>query len=193
MFIPDRDDVVRVMKKKGYAFFDKGTNNLNIIGIRNNQQITNAFDDTMCCIYRSIYGWVTRYWRISTDPGFYYAEHPCNDNGTAILVPGQYRGAFIIGKHKGQYTALVQYKPVTVYRDRNKDHTIDTGRTETGMFGINIHKAGRKSVQVDRWSAGCQVFAVEKDFNDFMKLCDTSSIYYGPVFTYTLLERKDFD
>ena len=50
MFIPDREDIVRVMKKKGYAFFEKGCNNLNIIGIRNDQLITNAFDDTLCCI-----------------------------------------------------------------------------------------------------------------------------------------------
>ncbi len=193
MFIPDREDIVRVMKEKGYAFFEKGCNNLNIIGIRNDQLITNAFDDTLCCIYRNVYGWVTRYWRITTDPGRYYAEHPCNDKGTAVLVPGQYRGAFTLGWHKGRYEALVQYKPVTVYRDNNKDHKIDTGRTETGMFGINIHKAGRKSVQVDRWSAGCQVFAVEKDFDDFMRICEYSAVLYGPVFTYTLLERKDFE
>ena len=71
MFIPDREDIVRVMKEKGYAFFDKGCSNLNIIGIRNDQLITNAFDDTLCCIYRNVNGWVTRYWRITTDPGRY--------------------------------------------------------------------------------------------------------------------------
>lgn len=193
MLIPDMASVRAVMKKKGYVFFDSGRWNLNIIGIRSSQLITNAFDDTMCCFYRAEQGWVSRYWKITTDPGYYYTENPCNEQGTAILVPGQYRGAFRIGKHKGRYEALVQNKSVTVYRDRNRDHTIDTMHTAAGMFGINIHKAGSQSVQVDRWSAGCQVFASEKDFNDFMTLCRRSAEYYGPVFTYTLLERKDFN
>jgi hypothetical protein len=33
-----------------------------------------------------------------------------------------------------------------------------------GIFGINIHKAGSRvegSTQIDKWSAGCQVFSKE--------------------------------
>ena len=45
-----------------------------------------------------------------------------NVKGTAILVPGQYRGAYKIGFHKGKYKALVQAKPVKLYIDNDKDN-----------------------------------------------------------------------
>ena len=61
-----------------------------------------------------------------------------------------------------------------------------------GMFGIHIHKAGEASVQVDRWSAGCQVLARRADFLRMMELYDASAKLYGPRITYTLLTERDF-
>jgi hypothetical protein len=50
-----------------------------------------------------------------------------------------------------------------VYRDNNKNDVIDfvSQSLDTGVFGINLHHASAtgESVQVDGWSAGCQVFA----------------------------------
>ena len=44
-----------------------------------------------------------------------------------------------------------------------------------GLFGINIHRAtkweGKKSTQIDKWSAGCQVIAANDDFKLFMEIC----------------------
>lgn len=70
-----------------------------------------------------------------------------NPKGTAILAPGQYQSSHKIGLHRGKYKALVQHRPVTVYRDNNKDSKYDLEPTkkDTGIFGINIHKAGQDS------------------------------------------------
>ena len=43
---------------------------------------------------------------------------------------------------------------------------------------------------VDRWSAGCQVFASAGDFAKFMELVEKSAEEYGPSFSYTLLMEK---
>ena len=54
-----------------------------------------------------------------------------------------------------------------------------------GYFGINIHKAGLNSVNVDKWSAGCQVFKSAVDFDEFIRLCKMQT---WDTFTYTLIE-----
>lgn len=120
-------------------------------------------------------------------------EHPTAIKGTAILVPGQYRGCWKIGYHKGKYKALCQAKPIPVYRDGNKDDKFDLNplSIDKGVFGINIHKAGENSTLVDGWSYGCQVLAKSIDFSSFMRLVDKSSKLYGDTFTYTLLEEDD--
>jgi hypothetical protein len=65
---------------------------------------------------------------------------------------------------------------------------------QEGIFGINIHKAGKfknGSTQIDKWSAGCQVFSKESDFNQLMELAYKAKDLYGNSFTYTLIESKD--
>ena len=60
------------------------------------------------------------------------------------------------------------------------------------LFGINIHRAtkyaGKKSTQVDKWSAGCQVIASNDDWKEFMSICRKSRDTWGNSFTYTLIE-----
>ena len=63
----------------------------------------------------------------------------------------------------------------------------------TYCASVNIHKAGRDSSQVDKWSAGCQVFKNEGDFNEFMTTIRTGAARFGNKFTYTLLERADLE
>jgi len=77
----------------------------------------------------------------TTDPGLYYLWHPSCPSGTAILKEDQYLNCFKLGLHKGKYKALVQAKPLTVIRDYNRDSVLNynSGKEETGMFGINIH------------------------------------------------------
>lgn len=187
----------KLLESKGYAYFTKGCFNLNIIGIRSNQnnRVTNKFDDAIVVIYYDSEGKEHRIWfDITTEPGIYYVLNPCNTDGAAILAEGQHRGCWTIGYHQGKYEALVQNKPVKVYRDNNKDniYNFEPSKLVTGVFGINIHKAGNASTRIDKWSAGCQVFANAKDFDKFMSLCHKQiDNGMGKNFTYTLINEKD--
>lgn len=186
----------RLFKELDYKWFSQGVYNLNIIGIRSNKsKCTNKFDDILIVDYVADDNRVREAYPITTTPGLYYMNHPCNGIGTAILVPDQYPKCWRLGSHKGKYTALVQCNPVAVYRDSNKDdvYNLDPVTTTNGIYGINIHKANTngESYLVDKWSAGCQVFQSAKDFKHFIKLCREQEARYSNSFTYTLLDEKE--
>ena len=93
-----------VMSRKGYAYFKNGDYNLNIIGIRSEQggKVTNRFDDFMLVTWYVGGVLNSRVYAITTEPGRYYMKDKLgNSKGTAILVPGQYRGCWQIGLHNG--------------------------------------------------------------------------------------------
>lgn len=195
MLKPTVDVMLQSMARKGYVVFtrEEKNYNLNIIGIRSEKGIPNRFDDTMVLLWRYQSLWNIHYFPITTDPGTYWLNNPMGVKGTAILKPGQYRNSHKIGFHQGKYQALVQYSPLTVYRDANKDSKLDFFLEQEGLFGINIHRASAhgSSVYVDRWSAGCQVFASAGDFYFFMEKVKASSRIHGNIFTYTLLDEID--
>ena len=120
-----------------------------------------------------------------------------NEKGVAILKPGQYRRSHMLRLHAGKYLALGQKENVTVYRDNNRDanYDLDESKTDTGLFGINIHRAskyeGRKSTQVNKWSAGCQVIAANDDWHEFLDICQAAREIHGNSFSYTLIESKN--
>jgi hypothetical protein len=188
------DKIKVAMKAKGYAFFENGDYNINIIGIRNSDtgnKVTNVFDDLLTLSYKIGDVWHFKKWAATTDPGTKGVKEFHNAQGVARLVPGQYRGSHAIGLHQGKYEALKQAKPVKVYRDANKDMTYDTKLITEGIYGINIHKAGADSTYVENWSEGCQVFKKSADFDEFMALVKKAATLHGNSFTYTLLESKD--
>lgn len=192
-------DFEKLFKRKGYAYFTKGAYNLNIIGVRSNNgnKVTNDFDDVIVVIYNTPAGKTRRFVAfITTEPGTYYVKlNLINSKGTAILVPGQYRGCWEIAKHKGKYQALCQKKAVQVYRDNNRNDIYDLNpeTIENGIFGINIHKSASvgESIKVNKWSAGCQVFRRAEEFTTFMSLCRKQAELYGNSFTYTLIKAED--
>ena len=200
-----REKIAEVMASKGYKYFTDDNNksyDVNIIGIRNDEtkgRVTNAFDDTMTISYKNEDGeWQYHEFDCTTDPGSAYMDNPILENtGCAILKPNQYRGSHKIRLHGGKYTALGQKKDVTVYRDNDRDNNydLDESKTDTGLFGINIHRAtgraGNKSTRVDKWSAGCQVIADNDDWHQFLDICQTAREIHGNSFSYTLIESKD--
>ena len=196
-----REQIEETLRGKGYKYFtnDKGYD-VNIVGIRNSDtygEVTNKFDDTLTISYKDSDGkWIYNEYKATTDPGSHWEKNLLNKDGVAILKPGQYRGSHKIGLHQGKYEALRQQKPVKVYRDNNKDGQYDMieENVHEGIFGINIHKAGKfvnGSTQIDKWSAGCQVFSKESDFNEFMDVCRKARDIWGNSFTYTLIESND--
>lgn len=181
-------DILRAVREAGHVVFTDGGYNLNIIGVRKNCMYGNVFDDLLYVVYKTFDVWIEDIYPITTDPGLFYIQNPLQVTGTAVVAPGQYRGVFEIGYHKGSYKALVQKKPITVYRERTV--TLEGNEPkETGMFGINIHRASsiKASTVVDKWSAGCQVFADPVQFADFMSTCSYAAKFWGNSFTYTLL------
>jgi len=180
------EKLIEVLTAKGYKVFDDGQ--LNLIGIRKDLTYNNRFDDTFVVFTTD---GVFHAFDCTTDPGMYWVENFFNPDGTAVLKPGQYLNSHQRGLHQGSYPALVQRRALTVYRDDNRDNIIDYINPQTGLFGINIHRANAntKSVQVDKWSAGCTVIADPKDFATLMALANKST---ATEFTYTLLEEDDF-
>ena len=83
-------------------------------------------------------------------------------------------------------------KKVKVYRDNNRNDVLDMNpdTIQDGYFGINIHRASavRETESVNKYSAGCQVIADPKDFDQFLSLCDLQIEHLGvDRFSYTLL------
>jgi hypothetical protein len=187
--------LITSLRNKGYIVYDKPYQ-LNIVGVRKDSTVPNKFDDLIYVFFKNDKGdWEGKYFTATTDPGTYYLKNPLSTLGTAILKEGQWVDTYIIGKHKGQYEALVQNKPLTVIRDYDRNAILDfnNGREETGLFGINIHKAGKDSKDVDTWSAGCQVFQKSDDFETFMKLARKHRDLYGNKFTYTLIDERAYN
>ena len=195
------DAVKKAVISKGYKWFEDKSNkgyDVNIVGIRNsenNNEVTNHFDDTLTISYKVDGEWKFHSWPATTDPGQYWIENPISKDGTAILVPGQYRGSHMIGLHQGKYEALRQRKPVKVYRDNDKDLEYDTDEDtiKEGIYGINIHRSNPydQSYYVNKWSAGCQVFKKVADFHEFMDICRKAKDIWGNSFSYTLIESKE--
>jgi len=196
-----KEQIERAVKSKGYVWFEDSENksyDVNIVGVRNNhpsvaKKVTNVFDDCLTISFKDTSGnWNFFCWSGTTDPGKKGVQQFHNKKGVARLVPGQYRGVYKIDKHQGKYDALCQRNGnVTVWRDANKDLIFEEKVTDTGMFGINIHKAGQDSQWVENWSEGCSVFKRVKDFDVFMSICKKASKIHGNKFSYTLIESTD--
>jgi len=195
-----REKIKDTVEALGYKYFTGEEYDINIIGVRNSEtkgKVTNRFDDKLTVSYKADGEWQYHEFDCTTDPGTHWVENILNDKGVAILKPGQYRRSHKLRLHAGKYLALGQKENVTVYRDNNRDanYDLDESKTDTGLFGINIHRAskyeGRKSTQVDKWSAGCQVIAANDDWHEFLDICQAAREIHGNSFSYTLIESKD--
>jgi hypothetical protein len=170
-----------------------------LVGIRSMADAPDKFDD-LIGVFQYIDGKPTVNWFTgTTNPGVHWLKNFMNPKGTAVLMPGVHENCWVLGKHQGKYEALVQYAPVTVFRDKNKNNKSeirpDKGPVkgekavlDRGLFGINIHRANEKTISmiIDRWSAGCQVLNNPKEFDQLLNLCKASG---KKTFTYVLFEE----
>lgn len=188
--------VLALMKKNGYKINSRPYE-LNIIGIRTNNTEPNKFDDNLFVIYKNRDDvWEAKIYPITTDPGTYWLKNPIAEKGTAILKAGQYIDSYKLGLHRHEYISLVQQKPVTVWRDYDRNAVLDwdNRKEQTGLFGINIHRANKKGTTktIDKYSAGCQVFANATGFDEFITLAQNHKDLYGNNFTYTLVDERAY-
>jgi hypothetical protein len=189
-------DIIKSAEKLGYKI-DKRPNKLNIIGVRNSSATNqDKFDDLLAYfIYDDKGNLRGKVVPGTTDPSTSFLKSPINIKGAAVLKSGQYKDAYQLGLHRGKYEALVQAKPVTVIRDNDRNAFINYfAPTQTGLYGINIHKSTKGKNNEDIIgldSAGCQVFRNIPDFMDMMTLAKISRKNYGNSFTYTLIDQRD--
>ena len=189
-------DIIKSAERLGYSI-DKRPNKLNIIGVRNSAATSqDKFDDLLAYFFYDKNGkLVGRVVSGTTDPSTVFLKSPINLKGAAILKSGQYKDTYQLGLHRNKYEALVQRKPVTVIRDDDRNALINyLAPTQTGLYGINIHKSTKGKNNEDIIgldSAGCQVFRNIRDFEDMMQLARISKNKYGNSFTYTLLDDRD--
>jgi hypothetical protein len=184
----DEPEAVSAIRRLGYKVYEDGQ--CNIIGVRSSETQANSFDDEIHLAWKNR-GWQHKSYAITCDPGTYWLENPGKVDGTAILVPGQY-DVYKFDLHAGKYETLCQRGgKVKVWRDSNKDDVLDhDGEASEGWFGINIHHAGTDSTNVEKWSAGCQVFKRLADWEEAMGIWKSTG---ADSFTYTLIDDKDLN
>lgn len=180
-------------------FFDTGQFNLNLFGIRSSAPLVDEFNDHMGMAYLDDYGNETLLlFKATTKPGLHWLKNNLgNVNGTAILIPGQYRRCWKLGYHKG-YKAMQQHGEgiFKVWRDNDSDGELDIdGPIYEDVQGLNGHTTSFKNEveRVGAYSAGCQVIQDDLDFNIFFSVISKSASEYGDIFSYTLLDESDFD
>lgn len=191
------DKIIAAMLRKRHVVFQKEYD-LNIVGVRSVDTQSNQFNDWLCVFHLRANGtWAFYALQATTDPGMHWRLNPEAAKGVAIVMPGQYRGLWKLGLHQGKYPALVQVAPIKVYRDADRDGLLepDAAKVETGIFGINLHRARAEagaSTNVDKWSAGCQVVAADEDLDMILELVQLQKQVHGyDTVSYALLNAGD--
>lgn len=208
-FNNDITKIQSLFNSKGYKFFSQGYFNLNLFGIRSNNSVSDKFDDVFYVVYKdpqslNIGKWLIHCFPCTTDPGKHWLLNPMNVKGCAIVVPGQYRALWSLGKHNGKYEALVQTGLINIIRDNNTDTILNFElmifeknifKNQKGL-GINCHRADslKTLLNVNMYSAGCQVIQDPKDFDILIQLCHKQNIQYNTnSFSYTLFTEKELN
>jgi len=157
------------------------------VWVRTDQSLDNKFAD-ICIRYNG--GVVDMIMPCSTVPGDFYIFNPLTVGGitgAAIACEQQQ-----IKSHKFVSSAnwkslwlgapyFFQSGAVEIFRDGNKNRTIDKNIKTKGHYGINFHRAGAGSL-VDNWSAGCQVVA-DNSWYQAIKIFQN-----GQLINFTLIE-----
>lgn len=190
---------INIAKESKYPIFRRSEAypiNLNIWGIRSKDTNTKYYNDVIAFFYEDENdAWELMLFEATTDPSNLNLETPVNSKGCAILREGFHESIWKIGKHKGQYTALVQANPCCVIRDNNKDDKIDfSDNTDCGMFGINLHRASswKVSDEIGLYSAGCQVIKDVNQWNELIIPLITKAVGKGYQ-SYVLINEIDLD
>lgn len=181
-----KEQIIASLKRLNFQIF---TDKLNIVFVRENFEFNNIFEDRL-------YLWSDKIpfceFVVTTKAGKHWIENFTKKTGVAGLVENQYIDAYAIGLHRG-YEALVQVRPVFVYRDANKDKKLDTALIEKAGadVGINYHTMNVSKVirakENNNGSAGCQVCPSTKDYFESMTIIKLTQQKF---YTLTLLNKK---
>ena len=196
------EKIIKIVKDGGGEVFEK-EGYINFCGVRNNKT-NDTFNDTLYIYWKEkgeFQGFKTI--EFTTKPGKNSIVNPINESGAAIIKEGWHPDIWHHGKHQGKYDALRQdegvTKPVTITRDNTQRGRSDgkyelrilSDTTESGYPYTNMHKSGiPQGNGVNGWSAGCQVFKYESDFNTMLKMAKFASRKGQKTFSYFLTNQN---
>jgi hypothetical protein len=204
------DGLKSILDEAGYSKkldFDQ----YNLIGLRNSistkKKYPNRFTDALFLMSPKSSKKV-EFFPATTVPGPFFLVTPfrnwyvasgvkntINPEGTSIIQPGIYD--YKIGKHRGQYEALVQRGPVKVQRYQPVDDpkkanfsTYSPGKESNVSSSINIHRGNRTGTTetVDSHSAGC---IVTKNSQDLRKIISSMKSNNQNQIKFSLVEVDD--
>ncbi len=139
---------------------------------------------------------IVDHWQATSEPGAYYTYNPMNPAGAARIKFGQYK-AWAVGTHGNaeRHEALVQVRPITVYRDFNKDFQRTADKLDTGLFYVNQHWGyDAPSNDIRNASAGCLVGRMRQGHREFMAIIKQDRRYVANsdyVFYTTVIPGDD--
>lgn len=185
----------KIILAKGYQWFDEAYKP-NIVGVRTSVIQPNIYNDLMFIAWKDKFG--KEYFHSYTQttlPGKYHLNNPnVQQQGCAILVPGQYLNCWIKGTHgkTRPHDALVQFGgPVIVWRDNDKDDIPEfegpgVHLQKNAWIGLNLHAPWSEEERkfIDKDSAACQVASNSKAHVRFLMnvvdLCIKNKLGYIP-------------
>jgi hypothetical protein len=185
-----------------YASNNVDWQEINIIGIRNTKLYNSgtALDAVLASVDKVLLeedffddkiilasDFKLKVYTATTDPGKWWVLNPVTYKGVkgaAHVVEGFHKNIWQVGIHASgtsfAHEALVQTgNVITFWRDVNKDNIKDDNDPiQTGYVGINCHRAGLNDPkEVNKYSAGCQVFRFHNEFLEFMAMIKNSEMY----------------
>jgi hypothetical protein len=199
------------LRKKGYAFFEAGDYNLNIIGVRNKQIFDNKFSDRLILLYKVNGIWrtlETAWTTLAGTAGKGGEQNPLTAqetgtgvSGTAVIIPNQYRRVYKFVDNYFlwlSYPYFAQVNNMQYWRDNDKNGKITKGKIYSGNYATNLHRMSNnnepRTVINDMfvaWSQGCNG-SPEPEYKKILPIVRESVKRYGDIFTYTLLDKEDF-
>lgn len=206
------EQVKQAVLSKGHAWFEQGDWNINLVAVRTSDTFTNKFTDRLFAIYKENGVWQKFEIEWTTKAGLFgkggaltpYTgrETGTGVDGVATLVEGQYKGAYQLTLNGTRYPFtryLKQVKPMRYYRDNTKDTVLNRGTIYEGNYATHLHSMSSKGVfgtfvsfkGYSPWSAGCNGSS-NPYFESLLTILIRASKSWGPIFTYTLINQKDF-
>lgn len=187
-------DFMNLCKSKGYKY-NTDPYKLNIFVIHNLIEGTkqnDQFNDALVITYKENNYYIRRIFDVTSQPGIIALKNPTNKAGTAIVAEGQYN-SYKISKHNNKYYALCnRERPISVYRDNNKDDVLDMDpkTIQTGIYCCNIHKSFNAK-SIGKNSYGCIVTKNDSDFDTIMKMAYKHKDLYENQFMVTVINSND--
>lgn len=191
-------------EKMEYPFYtEKKEFNLNIGAIRSSDLTPNIFNDITFLAWEWLGKGHLHIFKATTDPGLTYLLHPQHPVGTAIIVPGYYKGVYHVGYHRRNTTfshqALRQHKKMKYWRVSNyqidSQIPINNDKVYTELAYTNLHSYPLRMKEqelVNNLSMGCMVNKENhRHFSEFIPICKEGEKNFGKSLSFALFYEPE--